>query len=124
MTSLNLNDTLRYFKNVIIEACNRTWHYERPANEDFPFAVWTEYTEENALHANNQKKSQPVTIMLHYFTQTEFDETIDAIQNTLNAAPGISFELTDIQFEEDTHVIHYSWNVEVLYGEGNCCRIR
>ena len=123
MTLLNLNKTLRYFKNVIIEAYDRTWHYERPANEGFPFAVWTEYTEENALHANNQKKIQPVTIMLDYFTQTEFDETIDAIQNALNAAPGISFELTDIQFEKDTHVIHYSWNVEVLYGEGNCCRI-
>lgn len=124
MTWLNLNKTLRYFKNVIIGACDRTWHYERPTNEGFPFCVWQEYTEEGSLHSNNQKKAQPVTIMLDYYTQTEFDETIDEIQNTLNAAPGIAFELTDIQFEEETHAIHYSWNVEVLYGEGNCCRIR
>lgn len=123
MTSLNLNKTLRYFKSVIVKVCDRTWHYERPANESFPFAIWQEYTEINTFHANNRKKNQPVTIMLDYYTQTEFDEMIDQIQDALNEAPNITFELADIQFEEETHVIHYSWNVEVLYGAGNCCRL-
>lgn len=71
------------------------------------------------MHAGNKKKHQSVVIGLDYYTQTEFDPVIDLIQNVLNDAPGIAFELTDIQYEEDTAVIHYGWNVVVGDGEGN-----
>lgn len=117
--TLNLNKSLMYFKTVILQATGRVWHYKRPKNEKFPFAVWTEFSEENSSHANNQKKVQPVLIGLDYYTQKEFDPVIDRIQNTLNDAEGISFELTDIQYEEETEVIHYSWNVVVEYGDKN-----
>lgn len=116
---LNLNKSLVYFKTVILQATDRVWHYRRPRNEKFPFAVWTEFSEENAFHANNQKEVQPILIGLDYFTQKEFDPVIDRIQNTLNSADGITFELTDIQYEEETEVIHYSWQVVVEYGGKN-----
>ena len=117
MICLKLNDTLRYFKNVINTASDRMWHYERPHGEKFPWGVWTEYSEEGSAHANNRKQVQPVMIILDYFTQQEFDPVIDKIQNTLNEAPGITFDLSDILWDEDTKSIHYSWNVEVIYGE-------
>ena len=122
MINLKLNDTLRYFKRIINQATDRVWHYERPQNESFPWCVWTEYTEGNSLYANNSTKVQPVTILVDYFTQEEFDPTIDRIQNVLNMATGVSFDLTDINYDEETRAIHYSWNVEVINGENRGCR--
>lgn len=122
MICLKLNDTLRYFKRIINQATDRVWHYERPRNEDFPWCVWTEYTEGESLHANNSKGVQPITVTVDYFTQEEFDPVIDRIQNTLNDATGISFDLTDINYDEESRAIHYSWNVEVIHGENRCGR--
>ena len=122
MICLKLNDTLRYFKRIINQATDRVWHYERPRNESFPWCVWTEYTEGESLHANNSKGVQPITVTVDYFTQEEFDPVIDRIQNTLNKAPGVTFDLTDINYDEETRTIHYSWNVEVFYGENRGCR--
>ena len=122
MICLKLNDTLRYFKRIINQATDRVWHYERPRNENFPWCVWTEYTEGESLHANNSKGVQPITVTVDYFTQEEFDPVIDRIQNVLNMAPGVSFDLTDINYDEETRAIHYSWNVEVFYGENRSCR--
>jgi hypothetical protein len=116
--SLNLNEKLRYFAEVLSNTTDRAWHYVKPERERFPYAIWTEYSEEGSLPANNRKKYQPVAILLDYFTQTEFDPEIDRIQDALNSAGRIQFELTDIQYEEETAVIHYSWTVNV-YGEGN-----
>lgn len=121
MILLKLNDTLRYFAAVINKATPRAWHYRKPEREVFPYAIWTEYSEEGTLHANNAKKVQPLMIVLDYFTQEEFDPEIDKIQNTLNEADRIAFDLTDILYEEETNVIHYSWEVQV-YGE--CCNSR
>ena len=122
MICLKLNETLRYFKQIINQATDRAWHYERPRNESFPWCVWTEYTEGESLHANNSKGVQPITVTVDYFTQEEFDPVIDEIQNTLNRAPGVTFDLTDINYDEDTKAIHYSWNVEVFYGKNRGCR--
>lgn len=122
--NLNLNESLKYFKNVILQATDRVWHYERPSNESFPYAVWTEYTEGDSLNASNRKKTQPVTILLDYYTQTEFDPVIDTIQEVLNEAPGIVFELADMLYDEETRSIHYSWSIEVLYGKNNQCGLR
>lgn len=117
-SSLNLNNKLRYFAEVLSNATARAWHYTKPERERFPYAIWTEYSEDGSMPANNRKKIQPISITLDYFTQTEFDQEIDRIQDALNDADQIQFELTDIQFEEETNVIHYSWNVSV-YGESS-----
>lgn len=117
MICLKINDTLRYFKNVITEACENSYHYAAPSNSVFPYLIWQEYTEGDSLHASNRKKEQPLTILVDYYTQDEFDPTIDAIQNTMNSADGVVFDLSDIQYDDETMSIHYSWNVEVLYGK-------
>lgn len=116
MTFLKLNDTLRYFAGVLNKVTTRAWHYAKPERETFPYAIWTEYSEGGSLPANNMKKIQPLSITLDYFTQMEFDPEIDKIQNALNSASKVQFELTDIQYEEETNVIHYTWDVSV-YGE-------
>ena len=117
MICLKLNETLKYFKAVINTASDRMWHYERPHNEKFPWGVWSEYSEEDSLHANNRKQIQPVMVILDYYTKEEFDPAIDKIQSAMNDAPGIAFDLSDIQYDEETKSIHYTWNVEVAYGE-------
>lgn len=122
MNSLKLNDLLRYFAAVINTATDRVWHYKKPERERFPYAIWTEYSEEGSLPANNRKKIQPISIMLDYFTQEEFDPTIDEIQEALNNAEQVQFELTDISYEEETNVIHYSWTV-TIYGKGCIVRL-
>ena len=121
--TLKLNEALKYFKRVILGATDRVWHYAKPRNEKFPYAVWNEVSEEDSMYADNKKKHQPILVILDYYTQIEFDPVIDAIQNALNEAPGIAFELTDIQYEEDAAVIHYGWRVVIGDGESDNFRI-
>lgn len=117
---LKLNEQLRYFKQIILLATDRAWHYVTPKNESFPYLVWEEYSEAESMHANNQKLVQPIRIKADYYTQFEFDPVIDLIQNVMNNAEGITFELVDVLYEESTEVIHYSWDVVVNYGENDC----
>ena len=117
---LKVNEQLRYFKRIILLATDRSWHYVTPKNEVFPYLVWEEYSEGESMHASNQKLVQPIRIKADYYTQLEFDPVIDMIQNVMNNAEGITFELVDVLYEESTEVIHYSWDVVVNYGENDC----
>ena len=59
-SSLNLNNKLRYFAEVLSNATARAWHYTKPERERFPYAIWTEYSEDGSMPANNRKKIQPI----------------------------------------------------------------
>lgn len=85
-------------------------HYHRPLGE-FPAIVWTEESA-NSLHADNGMGEQSPRGTLDYFTQLEFDPTVDTIQAKLQEL-GLAWALLSVQFEEDTGVIHYEWSWEV-----------
>lgn len=84
-----------------------TYHYWRP-NLVAPFLIWSE-TGDTGFEAGNCKGEQGIEGKTDYYTATEFDETIEQIQAAMEEL-GLAWELTDILYEEETNLIHYSWS--------------
>lgn len=89
-------------------------HYKRVETEA-PFGVWAEQYEENSNYADNQKTEFGIHIQLDYYTKTEFDPVIDAIQNYMTGK-GYAWNLDSVLFEDETNLIHYTWGL-TLYGK-------
>lgn len=81
-------------------------HYRRTDRP--PYLVWAETGEENSFAANDHKAEQQITGLVDYYTKTEFDETVDAIQGILNTEE-VGWRLDSVQYEEETNLIHYQW---------------
>ena len=92
------------------------YHYWRPMMQA-PFCVWAEDGEASQLGADNLKAEQAVYGYIDYFTKTEYDANIDAIQAALQELAGqIAFywRLDSVQYEDETNLIHYQWEWRVL----------
>lgn len=59
-----------------------------------------------------------MSITVDVYTQTEFDELLDAVFNFFNSRE-IPFELSAVEFEEDTKVVHYSFTCEMVVKENS-----
>ena len=88
------------------------YHYWRP-NMSAPFVVWAEDGEQSpAANADDRKAEQALTGYVDYYTKTEYDTTMDLIQDALLSLQGdISFgwRLDTVLYEDDTNLIHYQW---------------
>ena len=85
-------------------------HYET-LKKTAPYCVWAEDGGGEQLNANNTMSQQAVSGTIDYYTKTESDTTVDAIQAALKTAK-ISFALYLVQYEDDTKMIHYQWTWE------------
>ena len=72
------------------------------------YFVWQE-DGGSALLADGTHGEKRVTGFTDLFTQTEFDPWAPLFEASLDATPGISWELDSIQYEEDTGFWHYLW---------------
>lgn len=86
----------------------KLYHYWRPHLEA-PYAIWYEESESESLEANNHKAEQSIHGFLDYFTKQEFDEMVDIIQYKLNEIENLGWELSFVQYEDETNLIHYTW---------------
>ena len=73
-----------------------------------PFLVWAETGETTSFDADNGKREQSIEGTADYYTLTEYDSTIDAIQNAVNTL-GCGWVLANVEYEDETKLIHYSW---------------
>lgn len=89
-------------------AGTRTYHFFRPQQEP-PFTVWAEDGEDGSFDANNHKQEQQIHGTIDYFTKTEWDPVVDAIQEYLNTLEGWGWNLLSVQHEDETGLIHYEW---------------
>ena len=106
MTSLNskLQDIGVLFGDVLA----RAYHYRKSDRAAAPYAVWMEDGEDDSLYTDNGKGEQAISGTLDFYTKTEFDACIDGFQNVLNANMQ-RWSLNSVQYEDDTGLIHYSW---------------
>jgi len=88
-----------------------TYHYWRPSKIT-PFLIWAE-DGENGLEADDIKAEQAITGTADYYTKSEFDANVDSIQDCFNNL-GLSWRLESVMYEEETGLIHYSWDWEAL----------
>ena len=86
------------------------FHYWRTAPKGVnSYIVWAEDEEATSLEADNYKQIQGIHGTIDYFTKTEFDSTVDAIQEGLNNLENVSWRLSSVQYEDETTFIHHEW---------------
>jgi hypothetical protein len=90
------------------------FHYWRPVT-DVPCLIWAETGEENPFYANNRKEEQNIAGTVDLFTKTEFDPLVDEVQETLEGL-GVTWSLNAVAYEDETKMIHYTWDWGVAFG--------
>ena len=90
----------------------KVYHYTKPDVVKAPYIIWQEDGEADSFHANNRKNEQLITGVVDYYTQKEFDATVDLIQSALDGV--CAFQLDSVQYEDQTKLIHYQWTFEVM----------
>lgn len=105
--------SLTEFRDQLLNACPKLWHYTAPANAKVPYAIWAEDTRLDFI-ADGKHCETGWQGTLDYFTKTENDSRISTIEDKLNEL-AIGWTLNSVQFEEDTGVIHFEW-VWNIYG--------
>ena len=109
-----MNAKLIKVKDALVSVSGlKVYHYWRPRLEA-PFCVWAEDGEGDSVWSGNHQAEQVITGTIDYFTRTEFDPMIDNIQQALNNVENIGWQLNSVQFEEDTNLIHYEWDFQVV----------
>lgn len=90
----------------------KVFHYWR-FGADAPYCIWQE-DGETSLQANNHKAEQGITGSVDYFTLTEYDGNVDAIQMALNSVENLAWRFDGSDYEEDTNLIHHHWRWTLL----------
>ncbi len=103
--------TLSDVKTALLTVTPNVGHYKVTKKTD-KYIVWAEDSGAAALWADGQQQGQAISGTIDYFTKTEYDPNVQAIEAALNAAK-ISFKLESVQHEEETGYIHYEWIFEV-----------
>lgn len=103
---LRIRDALASIENL------KVYHYWR-TRLDAPYCVWAEDGEGDSLNTGNKKTEQVITGTIDYFTKTEYDPMVDAIQSKLNTIEHFGWTLQSVDYEEDTNLIHFAWHFEV-----------
>lgn len=98
-------------RDALLKVSSNVWHYEAMGKTD-KYIVWAEDMEGGSVHGDGKKLEQAIQGTIDYFTKEEGDPTVDRIQEALNGA-SIPFELSSVQYEEETGFIHYEWIWEV-----------
>lgn len=88
------------------------YHYWHPRLQA-PFCIWQEESEGDSLWASNHKKEQIITGTIDYYTTQEFDPMVDLIQEKLNEIECFGWSLVSVDYEDETKLIHYSWDWEI-----------
>lgn len=105
--SQKLNSLYSPFLDSQAITCD-VFHYTRGNKKTVPYIVWSETGEEESFSSDNHKTEQQLTGIVDFYTKTEFDPIIDAIQNVLNSE-NVGWRLYSVQWEEETNLIHYQW---------------
>lgn len=105
--------TSRMYKirDALLAVSENVGHY-RALNKTDRYIVWAEDGEGDSLHADNQKEIQVIQGTIDYFTKMESDPMVDQIQESLKKA-GICYQLSSVQYEEETGYKHWEWIWEV-----------
>lgn len=104
----SLQSKLQRLGEAFAGSVPNSYHYYRMMM-DLPYLVWQEDSEDNSFNADNSRAEQLIHGTTDYFTKTEYDPAVDAIQDCLEGLPNVSWRLNSVQYEENVNVIHYEW---------------
>lgn len=106
---MTLRDKLMTFAVNLTAVSSDVYHYFRPPKKPAPFIVWHEDAEEGSFSAGNRKAEQIIHGRVDLYTKTEFDPLADDIQSALLNLDGCGWVLDSVQYEDETGLIHLSW---------------
>ena len=108
-----ISTKLKIVRNTLTAVSKKVYHYARPSDIT-DCILWSEDAEDNSFDANNGKQEQIIHGTIDFFTKTEYHKTIDDIQSALTASPRIGWNLSSVQYEDETNLIHYEWEFWVV----------
>lgn len=94
----------------MLSRCGVTYHYCHKAGT-IPAIVWAEDGEEEPFNSDNKKSEQTIHVVIDYYTETEFDPVVDAIQEGLGKIAGANWKYEDVTYDDGANVIHHVWEV-------------
>lgn len=90
-----------------------TMHHYGARKPTAPYGVWAE-DQDVSPGADNVRSTLILAGTTDYFTKTEDDANVDAIQAVFDAAGWISAQISSVQYEDDTGLLHYEWTWEAV----------
>lgn len=109
---MEMLEMLERVKAALLTVPVEVFHYYAMKKPD-QYIVWAESSEGDSLEADNRKEEQSLEGYIDYFTKSDKDPNVEAIQRALKSAE-ISFFLNSVQHEEETGYIHFEWRFEVI----------
>lgn len=106
---MTLSDKLKEIRDILSGLSIPVYHYYHPPKVAPPFIQWAEDGEEDSFYADNRTEGQQIHGTIDYYTLTEYDAAIDAIQAALDGAPAVGWRLSSVQYEDETNLVHYEW---------------
>jgi len=94
-------------KNALLTVGPPVSHYTAAKQPD-KYIVWAEDGQANAIWADGHMQEQAITGTVDYFTKSEYDANVAAIQTALNSID-VSWRLESVQYEDFSGYIHYEW---------------
>lgn len=107
MTALSMK--LKIVRDALTAVSQNVSHYRRPPNLE-GWIIWQEDSESGSFKAGNHLAEQQIHGTIDYFTKTEYDQTADDVQTVLDAVSRIGWQLSSVQYEDETGLIHYEWD--------------
>lgn len=90
------------------------YHYTAPPTKEAPYAIWQEEAD-NGFYTDFKKSERSLSGILDYYTLNDglIDSNLDTLEQAMQDM-GASWELTAVQFEESTNLVHFSWDWSVV----------
>lgn len=111
----SINSLLNRIKSSLISIENLdVYHYEADTLAEAPYCVWMETGETDSFHGDNKKDEQVISCIVDLYFNDEFDSFVDEIQKVLNGTGGCAWRLSSVDYEDETKLIHYAWDVELI----------
>lgn len=88
-------------------------HHYGASKPAVPYGVWAE-DQDVSPGADNVRSTIILAGTTDYYTKTDGDANVDAIQAVFDAAGWISAQISSVQYEDDNGLLHYEWTWEAV----------
>lgn len=105
---------MKSLRDALVSLTEKTYHYTAPPNTDPAYIVWKE-DGSNDLTASNIHAEKAWTGVVDLYTNQEFDPLVDGVPKVFERV-GAAYNLVSVDYEEETGLIHYSWDWELPHG--------
>lgn len=104
--------TLQTFRDLLLELAVSVHHIEAYQQEP-PYLVWREVGTLQ-LSGDGETSESGMRVALDYFTAQEYDPLPQQLQTLLAAQDEVCLSDAEIDYEDDTKLLHYAYTCEVM----------